>query len=299
MVIVKNNDVQAELCFQKKDYLIPLGHKARFFVNFMEEALDKFGIKDDENKVGRTAYSPRSMLKLIIYAKINHITSSIIIEDNAKYHDVYKFVCDYITPDERSIRRYRQEYKKIYNELLKMTLKKAEEDGLTTFNHVPLDGTIVKAYNNIHNRINKKETDILLKYYQEDQIEEKELEKLSRPAKKFMNNKKISAEGKIKILKRIKEEFNNTKQDKIPLNDIKARKMKGKRGNFKIAYNVQSAVDSETNLICAITVSQNPTDHYELPKIADKAIKNIEKKTKIYECRYNLFKQYKLILWFK
>ena len=43
-----------------------------------------------------------------------------------------------------------------------MTLKKAEEDGLTTFNYVPLDGTIVKAYNNIHNRINKKETDIFL-----------------------------------------------------------------------------------------------------------------------------------------
>ncbi len=54
--------------------------------------------------------------------------------------------------------------------------------------------------------------------------------------------------------------------------------MKGKRGNFKIAYNMQSAVDSETGLICAITISQSPTDHYELPSIVSKAIKNIGKK---------------------
>lgn len=54
--------------------------------------------------------------------------------------------------------------------------------------------------------------------------------------------------------------------------------MKGKRGNFKVAYNMQSAVDSETGLICAITISQNPTDHIELPTIVNKAIKNIGKK---------------------
>ena len=279
LFMVTNNDstVQTELVFAKKDYLIPRDHKSRFFVDFMEESMDKLGITDVENETGRTPYSKRSMLKLIVYAKTKHVSSSEEIEDLAKYHDVYKFVCDYITPDARTIRRYKHEFKSLYNELLKMTLKKAEMEDLTSFEHVAIDGTIKKAYNNIHNNITEKETDLLLRYYNGENIDEQELEKLHKSVKKFMTNKKLDDNQRIIVLERIKEEFKKTEQEKIPLNDIEARKMKGKRGNFKVAFNVQSAVDAETNLICAITVSQNPSDHYELPKIADKAINNIGK----------------------
>ena len=258
MVKSSNNNVQTELVFQNRDYRVPLDHKARFFVEIMEEFMDELGIENSSEKAGRTPYNLRSMLKLIVYAKTNHITSSEEIEDLALYHDVYAYVCDYITPSARSIRRYKREHKHIYNEFLKLTLHKAEKKGLTSFEHVAVDGTVKKAYNNVHNRINEKETDLLLKFYEGDLIEEEILEELSRPAKKFVNNKKLDDEDKINVLKRIKEEFTKTKQEKIPLNDIEARKMKGKRGNFKIAYNVQSAVDSESKLICAMTVSQNP-----------------------------------------
>ena len=40
---------------------------------------------------------------------------------------------------------------------------------------------------------------------------------------------------------------------------------------------MQSAVDYDTKLICGLHVTQSPTDHYELPDIADKAINNIGK----------------------
>ena len=60
----------------------------------------------------------------------------------------------------------------------------------------------------------------MLKFYEGDLIEEEILEELSRPAKKFVNNKKLDDEDKINVLKRIKEEFTKTKQEKIPLNDI-------------------------------------------------------------------------------
>lgn len=54
--------------------------------------------------------------------------------------------------------------------------------------------------------------------------------------------------------------------------------MKEKRGNLKLTYNMQSTVNSETELICAITITQSPTDHYELPSIITNAINNIGKK---------------------
>ena len=42
-------------------------------------------------------------VKLLVYAKIYHIESAIVIEEITKFHDIYKFVCDRIKPDERSI----------------------------------------------------------------------------------------------------------------------------------------------------------------------------------------------------
>ena len=47
------------------------------------------------------------MLKLFIYAKIQHIDRTSIIADMARYHDIFKkYVCDDIQHYERSIQRY-------------------------------------------------------------------------------------------------------------------------------------------------------------------------------------------------
>lgn len=71
------------------------------------------------------------MLKLLIYAKIQHIDRTSIIADMARYHDIFKYVCDDIRPSERSIQRYRREYGHYFEVLLQMTLKKAfDEDSL-------------------------------------------------------------------------------------------------------------------------------------------------------------------------
>ena len=48
-----------------------------------------------------------------------------------------------------------------------------------------------------------------------------------------------------------------------------------KEKKLHVAYNIQSAADYDTKLICTINVTQNPTDHYELPNIAERAIRNI------------------------
>lgn len=79
----------------------------------------------------------------------------------ARYHDIFKYVCDDIRPSERSIQRYRREYDHYFEVLLQMTLKKAFDEGFTEFNHVAIDGTIKKAYNSNNNTITKKETQIL------------------------------------------------------------------------------------------------------------------------------------------
>lgn len=277
-MVMKNMDKkQAKLIIRTNDYNVPSDHISRFVVDFIEDAYEKLDIKINENNKGRPSYNLCSMIKLLVWAKLEHMDSARIIEEMAKYHDIFKFVCDGITPSERTIQRYRDEYGEYYELFLQMTLKKASEEKYTEFNHVAIDGTVKKACNSNHNTISKKETQLLLQYYKGVQIDEDKLENLHKPAKKLYENPNLNNEEKLEILYDIETEFTLTGQDKIPMNDKQARKMKGKKGNFLIAYNIQSAVDYDTKLICAINVTQSPTDHYQLPAIADKAIKNIKK----------------------
>ena len=96
-----------------------------------------------------------------------------------RYHDIFKYVCDDIRPSERSIQRYRRKYGRYFEVLLQITLKKAFDEGFTEFNHVAIDGTIKKAYNSNNNTISKKETQILVDYYERHPVGPESLEKLS------------------------------------------------------------------------------------------------------------------------
>ena len=278
MAIKKIDKNQAELGIRTYDYNVPKDHISRFVVDFIEDVYPILEIKENKKKKGRPSYPPWSMLKLIVYAKIDHIESARVIEEMAKFHDIYKFVCDRITPDERSIQRYRNDLGQYYEVLLPMTLEMATKKGFTKFNHVAIDGTIKKAHNSNQNMISKKETNLLVKYYQGLEVDPKKLEKLNKPSQKILDDNKMSDDEKLELLYDIRTQFKFTGQDKIPMNDIEARMMKGKKGNFLVAYHVQSAVDYDTKMICALHVTQFPTDHYQLPEVADKAINNIGKK---------------------
>ena len=280
MAMKKINKNQVELEIRTYDYNVPKEHISRFVVEFIEEVYPILGIKENKKKKGRPSYPPCSMLKLIVYAKLDHIESARVIEEMTKYHDIYKFVCDRIKPDERSIQRYRNNLGRYYEVALQMTLQMAAKKGFTEFNHVAIDGTIKKAHNSNQNMISKKETNLLVKYYQGLEVDPKKLKKLNKPAQKILDDKEMSDDEKLEQLYDIRTQFKFTGQDKIPMNDIEARFMKGKKGNFLVAYNVQSAVDYDTKMICAINVTQSPTDHYQLPDIADKAINNIGKSPK-------------------
>lgn len=166
MVKRKNGRNQSKLGIKTLDFNVPKDHISRFVVEFIEEAFPLLEIKEPNKKKGRDSVPLDSMLKLLVYVKTEHIDSAAVIADMARYHDIYKYVSDDVKPSERSIQRYRREYGEYFEVLLQMTLKKVFDDGLTDFNHVAIDGTIKKAYNSNNYTITKKETQILIDYYE-------------------------------------------------------------------------------------------------------------------------------------
>lgn len=118
---------------------------------------------------------------------------------------------------------------------------------------------------------------MLAKYYLDIEIDTKKLQKLNKPAQKILDDKEMSDNEKLELLYDIRTQFKFIGQDKISMNDIEAHMIKDKKGNFLVAYNVQFAVDYDTKMICALHITQPPTDHYQLPEAADKAINNTGK----------------------
>ena len=79
MVSKKVNKNRAELGIRTHDFNVPRDYISRFVVEFIEECYPILGIKENKKKGGRPSYPPCSMLKLLVYAKIDHIESARVI----------------------------------------------------------------------------------------------------------------------------------------------------------------------------------------------------------------------------
>ena len=86
-------------------------------------------------------------------------------------------------------------------------------------------------------------------------MDSESLEKFHKSAQRLLEKKDVGDEDKLELLYGIETQFTFIGQDRIPVNDIGARFMKGKKGNFMVVYNIKSAVDYDTKLICAINVT--------------------------------------------
>ena len=89
MVKRKFDRNQAKLGINTLDWNVPENHISRFVVEFVEEVFPLLNIKEPNKKKGRDSLPVDSMLKLLIYAKIQHIDRTSIISDMARYHDIF------------------------------------------------------------------------------------------------------------------------------------------------------------------------------------------------------------------
>lgn len=89
---------------------IPEGHISLFVEDFIEEFYLRLNIKEPKNKKGCKSLPIDSILKLLVYAKIEYVESTKYIEDMTRHHEIYRFISDDVQLSEHSVQRYRREY---------------------------------------------------------------------------------------------------------------------------------------------------------------------------------------------
>lgn len=105
IVKIKFDKNQTKLGVTTLDYNVPKDYISYFVIEFIEEVFPILEIKEPKKKKGKDPHSVVSMLKLLIYAKIQHIDRTSIIADMARYHDIFRYDCDDIRPSEKSIQQ--------------------------------------------------------------------------------------------------------------------------------------------------------------------------------------------------
>ncbi|MCC7553895.1 MAG: hypothetical protein KO202_05305 [Methanobacteriaceae archaeon] len=122
-------------------------------MNFVDVFFDNDIDLELGEKGGRPIFPKKSLLKIVLYGEINRVKLIEDLSDLVMNHYYYKFVADNLKPSSRTLRRFKNEYGFLLEFVLQSTLIKAKNDELIDFDHIAVDGTIIKVNNSNYNII--------------------------------------------------------------------------------------------------------------------------------------------------
>jgi len=270
MVLIKEQVNQEYWYTEKLSKLIPTDHISREVIDFVEEHFDDYFDVVSDKKEGRPKYSAKTLLKILIYASVDCVTSTERICEHLQFHQVYQFVAGGLTPSARTLRRFKQNCGYLIEKMHENLLKNAEKEELTDFDHISIDGTIAKANNSPYNMIRLDEINFCLDLLKltkkeiKEYLENKNNDKVRESVYKILTDGKKSVEEKISFLNDLKDVLNESDQSSVGTHCKDARWMKNKKDRVELAFNIQACVDYQSKLIVSLNAVQDPTDHNQL-----------------------------------
>ena len=238
------------------------------FVNSLD--LSKYNVKEPA-KEGRPSYDPKGMYKLYIYGNRKGIRSSRKLAESCKVNLEVKWMLGGVEPDFRTVSDFRKDnidsLKDIFHEFNRRI------SGAVEWGFCSIDGSKFLANNSKDRNFTKNKlddrikwlnahTDEYLRILEElDEQEQEETEAIQENLTREVIEAKLKEArerlDKYEVYQKLMEE---TGASQLSLTDADARLMKNKNG-FAVAYNPQTAVDSETHLIRDFEVTNQVTDH--------------------------------------
>ena len=252
------------------DAMVDPESTARLIDSFVDSLnLSEYGVKELSSE-GRPPYDPRSLYKLYIYGSDNGIKSSRKLAKSCKVNIEVKWMLGGVEPDFRTISDFRKDnidsLKKIFREFNKR-VSGAVEWGFTS-----IDGSKFAACNSKNNNFTKNKLDDRIKWLNghideylrilddADKEEEGLEDNPENLTKELIEEKLKEARERLAKYEGYQKLMEESGQSQMSLTDADAKLMKSKNG-FTVAYNPQTAVDSNTHLIRDFQMTNQVTDH--------------------------------------
>lgn len=229
---------------------------------------------------GRPSYHPSILLKIYIYGYLNRIQSSRRLEREAQRNIELMWLTHRLAPDFKTIANFRLENGKAIRQVCKQFIELCRRMHLFTEAVVAVDGSKFKAVNSrdkcftqakIKFRMQQVEAHINQYLMALDTADQHECH---QPAIKSIRLTERLAELKqqMQALQAIEAQSQLMPDKQVVLTDPDARFMAtSKSGGGMVAYNVQTAVDTQNHLIVAHEVTNNASDRSQLTNMSVQA----------------------------
>lgn len=297
LAIKPENQKQSLLFPPCLDELIPKTHVVRV-VNEIIDRLDTSNLKESYKGGGNSCYSPKMMLKLLVYSYLNNVYSSRKIEQQIKENINYMWLSGMSRPDFRTINYFRgKRLKDKFESIFIQVVELLHSEGFLTLDVQYIDGTKIESAANKYTfvwrksiekydaRLKAKTTAILERIERSNGLEsEEEAVQVSVTPEQFrervenirqkVDQNKLSKEDKKALREMEREKL--PKMDKYALDllimgdrnsysktDPEATFMRMKEdamlnGQLKAGYNVQ--ISTENQFITNYGIYQRPAD---------------------------------------
>jgi transposase len=235
---------------------------------------------------GRPGYRPEVLLKLYIYGYLNRVQSSRRLECEAGRNLEVMWLTGRLAPDHKTIADFRKDNGSPIKKVCVQFVELCREMGLLANASVAIDGSKFKAVNSRDNNFTKGKLERRLKQIEESvaryigQLDTADLRAAAGDeasetvelVKTRLKEKLVKLEEEVKRLRAIEQQVLASPDQQVSLTDPDCRSMATSgRGSGMVAYNVQTAVDTEHHLIVAHEVTNSGSDRSQLAKMAEAA----------------------------
>jgi transposase len=281
--LVVPNRAQMELRTMDLESLLPPDHPARAVWDFVE-SLDLSPlyakVQSVEGSAGRPAIDPRIYMALWLYATIEGVGSARALERLTRQHDAYRWILGGVSVNHHSLSDFRVQHGEFLDGVLTQSVAVLMKQRLVRLNRVSQDGIRVRAS---AGAASFRRQPSLERCLQEAKEQVKRLREELERDPEATNRRQTAAQQRAveDRQRRVKEALEQmpkvaakkpvAEQDKarVSTTDADARVMKMGDGGFRPAYNGQFAVDTETQIVVGVDVSNSGSDQGQLVPMLD------------------------------
>jgi len=262
--------------------------------------LESLGFIIPTLKHGKPPYRSHLLLKIYFYGYMERLRSTRKLEKECNRNIEMIWLTEGLAPDFKTISDFRTKNRKAIKNIFKEFLTFCNKAGLLSLETVAIDGTKLRAQNNLNNvyhrnemeKIQKKIESKIEEYLNEldnEDLKEKEIIKLENndKNKNILNKLEKLKKYKNKVEK-IQRQFEENQEIDLVFATDKDCRFQSDKGKVRAGYNVQTGVDSKNKLIVISEVTNECNDlNQTTPMLSElKELKKdlgIENKTDILE----------------
>jgi transposase len=276
--LVRANRAQMELRAVDLEGLLAMDHPARAVWEFVE-SLDVSALYAEvaavEGVAGRPATDPRIYLALWLYAITEGVGSARALERLTEQHDAYRWICGGVSVNHHSLSDFRVQQMEFLDGLLTQSVAALMSQGLVKLHRVAQDGVRVRANAGAASFRRQSTLERCLEEAKE-QIErlrqelEQEPEATSR--RQAAARQRAAEDRRRRVAEALaqmpdaasKKPASEQEQARVSTTDAEARVMKMADGGFRPSYNGQFSVDTATQIVVGVEVSNHGSDRGKL-----------------------------------